>query len=76
LLNEGESEVSAGGLLLKPRLCEAQAHGPQGRGYSLEAFSQSDVRSTILDVGRRFAVIVFKGAIPENAVPADDFAKG
>jgi len=58
------------------RLCEAQAHGPQGRGYSLEAFSQSDVRSTILDVGRRFAVVVFKGAIPENAVPADDFAKG
>jgi hypothetical protein len=27
-----------------------------------------------LDFGYRFAIAVFKGAIPENAVPADDFA--
>src|SRR5260370_36949458 len=33
-------------------------NGPQGRGYRLEAFSQSDVRSTTPDVGRRFIVVV------------------
>ncbi len=60
LLNQGKSEVSASGLLLCPRLCEARAHGPQGRGHRLEAFSQSDVPSTILDVGRRFVVAIFK----------------
>src|SRR6266550_8230462 len=60
LLNEGKSEVSASGLLLQPRLCEARTHGPPGRGYRLEAFSQSDVPSTTLDVGRRFVVAVFK----------------
>ncbi len=59
LLNEGKSEVSASGLLLS-RLCEARAHGPQGRGYRLEAFSQSDVPSTTLDVGRRFVIAVFE----------------
>ncbi len=59
LLNEAKSEVYASGLLLS-RLCEARAHGPQGRGHRLEAFSQSDVPSTILDVGRRFVVAIFK----------------
>jgi hypothetical protein len=46
--------------LLLSRLCEARAHGPQGRGYRLEAFSQSDVPSTTLDVGRRFVIAVFE----------------
>jgi len=35
---------------------------------------QSDVPSTTFDVGRRFVGAVFKEAIPENPVPADDFA--
>jgi hypothetical protein len=60
LLNKGKSEVSVSGLLLSRGLCEARAHGPQGRGYRLEAFSQSDIPSTTLDVGRRFVVVVFK----------------
>src|SRR5882672_7894963 len=42
------------------RASEARAHSPHGRGYRLEAFSQSDVPSTTLDVGRRFVVAVFK----------------
>jgi len=46
LLNEAKSEVSASGLLLRPRLREARAHGPDGRGYRLEEFSQSDIPST------------------------------
>ena len=33
-------------------------NGPQGRGCGLEAFSQCDVPSTTLDVGRRFIVVV------------------
>ena len=60
LLNKGKSEVSVSGLLLSRGLCEARAHGPQGRGYRLEAFSQSGVPSTTLDLGRRFVVAVFK----------------
>ncbi len=35
-------------------------NGPQGRGYRLEALSQSGVPSTTVDVGRRFVVAVFK----------------
>ena len=34
-------------------------NGPQGRGYRLEAFSQTDVPRTTIDVGRRFVVAVF-----------------
>jgi hypothetical protein len=33
LLNKGKSEVSVSGLLLSRGLCEARAHGPQGRGH-------------------------------------------
>jgi hypothetical protein len=35
---------------------------------------QSDVPSTTFDVGRRSVGAVFKEAIPENPVTADDFA--
>ena len=59
LLNEEKSEVSASGLLLQSGLCDARAHGPQAHDYRLEAFSQSNVPSTTLDVGRRFVVAVF-----------------
>ena len=41
-------------------LFEARPHGPQGRGYRLEAFSHRDVPITTLDVGRRFVVVVFR----------------
>ena len=43
------------------RTCvETHAHASQSRGYRLEAFSQSDVPSTTVDVGRRFVAAVFK----------------
>ncbi len=40
LLNEGKSEVSASGLLLCPRLCEARAHGPQAWPQIRSVFSK------------------------------------
>jgi hypothetical protein len=42
------------------RLCELLAHGAQGGGFRLEALFQRDVPRTILDVGRRFVVVVFR----------------
>ena len=69
MLNEEKSEVSASGLLLCPRLCGARAHGPQGRGYRLEAFSQNDIPSLTLDVGRRFVVTVFKLLLTNAVCP-------
>ena len=60
MLNEEKSEVSASGLLRSRASGEARAHGPQGGGYRLEAFSQNDIPSLTLDVGRRFVVTVFE----------------
>ena len=48
------------GHLLQPRLYGTRAHGPQGRGYRLEAVSQYDAQIMALDVGRRFVVVVFR----------------
>ena len=47
---------------------------PPGLGYSLKRFLNTMYQVPALDFGRRFATAVFERAIPENAVPADDFA--
>ena len=47
---------------------------PPGRGYSLKRFLNTMYQVPALDFGRRFATAVFERAIPENAVPAYDFA--
>jgi hypothetical protein len=48
--------------------------GPAGSWLQIKSVSQRDIRGAGLDFGCRFAIAVFKGAVPENAVPADDFA--
>jgi hypothetical protein len=49
-----------------PLLCDAGAHGPQGRGYNSEALFQRDVPSAAFDVCRRFVVTVFERARDEG----------
>jgi len=74
LLNGEKGDASASGLLPCPLLCDARLHDPAGPWLQLKAFYQYDVPGAALDFGRRFATAVFERAIPENAVPADDFA--